>query len=161
MYCAKLTGDWISEEDDKVLSSYELTINKYLNSLGILQVIPRFISYYQDYCLADSGTCKIINVDGKIGFCEHYSDDKDQLSDIEDGAFEIARVEPFRAHRKVDACNTCPLYPTCRLADVCEILTKCTEHGVDYNINLCKLYMEKLFENYLINNNNPYKVTIL
>lgn len=64
-------------------------------------------------CLADSDSSITVLPDGKIGKCDHYSDEK-LIGDIYDEVIDTDVINMWKQVRdEVDLCAKCPLYPQC------------------------------------------------
>ena len=81
--------------------------------LGFSHVEPVRKEVRLNHCMADSDRAITILPTGKLGKCEHYSDDE-FVGDIYSGITDKAKVAEF-AERVVpkELCNDCPAYPQC------------------------------------------------
>ncbi len=76
-------------------------------------------------CQADSDHCEIIMPSGHIGKCEHYSEDH-FVGHIDNEKRDLKMTSEFKEMREeIDACATCPSFPTCNMLKLCATNTMC------------------------------------
>ena len=76
-------------------------------------------------CMADSDAHVLVLPDGRLGKCEHYSDDH-WFGHLDSMERDEAVLEDFRRLREeIDACADCPIYPDCYRLALCEEAVHC------------------------------------
>lgn len=150
MYAARLIREESNTEEDEItLCREEENINRYILSLGIASTTRQmFITYSDSYCLADAGNCYVINIDGNLGRCEHYSD-TNQLCSIDNREINVKEICKFTEHRRCENCKKCELYPTCNLNNICEILVPCDDIGIDHYKEITRINIERVYDNFV------------
>ncbi len=76
-------------------------------------------------CMADCDTDVVILPDGRLGKCEHYSEDHCFGSIDSPERDETLLAEFKRLREEMEACTDCPLYPDCYRLVLCEEAAHC------------------------------------
>ncbi|MBQ6676412.1 MAG: radical SAM protein [Clostridia bacterium] len=93
--------------------------------LGSVRRLPRSIQ--ANGCMADSDSSVTILPDGRIGKCEHESEQL-TVGSIYDGITDPATVERWRERVEVPECQTCALSPLCIRLRLCSwTADRCTD----------------------------------
>ena len=71
-----------------------------------------------NYCMADSDENVMILPDGRIGKCEHELE-ADLIGTVSNDALDAHGIRVWKELLKGESCNTCPLYPRCRILKRC------------------------------------------
>ncbi len=83
-------------------------------------------------CMADNDSCITILPTGKIGKCEHYTEDH-FIGHIDTGKqWDSSIVAAFHEPYLYDACRTCFYEPDCVTLKLCEIHSQCHREERDY-----------------------------
>ncbi len=86
-------------------------------------------------CEADNDQCVIIMPSGHIGKCEHYTDNH-FIGHIDQETYDHEQIDQFKELRtEIDACVTCPIYPTCMVLRLCISNQHCYEEFRKETIN--------------------------
>ena len=110
----------------EALAAWDALQRKILASpLGKLRRLPRSIQ--ANVCMADSDSSVTILPDGRIGKCEHESEQL-TVGSIYDGITDPATVERWRERVEVPECQTCALSPLCIRLRLCSwTADRCTD----------------------------------
>lgn len=104
-------------------------------------------------CMADGDDCITITSTGKLGKCEHFTEDN-FIGDIDSGITDTEMVAAFKVPANSEKlCEGCPAYPQC------VIVKKCPDSGVNH-CNVANRYiMVDELRRRLINTYMHYKNT--
>ena len=167
MYAFRLMAEPTNTIEDEIqLNRDDIELNRLIvDKLGFSSSTKRFLRYSNVYCMSDSSNCDVVNVDGQIGRCEHFSESNtdQQICSIYNPICDIKKIKPFMAHRNLDKCKECKLYPNCNLSNLCEALIPCDEIGLDYQINLVKYNLERFYKSFIeyeVQENNPNELVV-
>lgn len=76
-------------------------------------------------CMADNDKCLTILPTGRIGKCEHYSEDH-FVGHIDKEHLDSKAIGEFKKlHNEIDACARCVSYPDCFRLKLCETIENC------------------------------------
>ena len=128
-YCS-LLRDWgarhLFESEERALERYRTVVGR-LADRGVLRkkLLPG--RYPVVSCIADNDEAVTILPDGRVGKCEHCSDDG-FIGSIYSDDFDESVIRAFKTRRKtIEACSTCPWYPACITPMLCaDISEGCT-----------------------------------
>ena len=119
-----------------------------LKDYGFIQ--PRSLSRQVkiNRCMADNDRSVVIVPNGRIGKCEHYSEDH-FIGEIGNEDWDIQMVERFKETREeIDACATCFNYPDCIWLKLCEDAPNCYQEERDHMLIQLRQSMMRAFEKY-------------
>ena len=85
--------------------------------------LPNQLKLYQ--CMADRNSHAVILPDGRLGKCEHYTEDHCFGSIDAPERDETLLAEFKRLRKELDACADCPFYPDCYRLTLCEESAHC------------------------------------
>lgn len=107
-------GDCTQEQIDCYYKlKNELAVCGYLKGYKL----PNGINNHQ--CMADSGHSLVITPSGKIGKCEHFTEEK-MIGSIFTEGFDPLMLNMWNErYDRQKECNSCPLYPTCIRIKMC------------------------------------------
>ncbi len=89
-----------------------------------------------NWCQADNDHWVTVTPDGRLGKCEHYSDDH-FIGSIYNDERDMDMVARFKQREQLpDSCNSCANYPDCIRLEKCEDRDKCTSVYKDERLNL-------------------------
>lgn len=116
---------------------------QYIISKGLAAkaTLHNYLRYQQ--CMADNPSATVILPDGKLGRCEHFSDNEFSGSIYsEDKDYDV--INRFKKMRKLEGkCDTCPVRPSCVRLEMCPDLPKeCTDYVQEYYIKNALSRME-------------------
>ncbi len=87
------------------------------------------------YCMADNPYTVTIQTDGRIGKCEHYSDDH-YFGSIYGGAVDNDVVKMFQRKEQLPtSCNGCAYYPDCVRIEACPDKEPCIPEDKEEHID--------------------------
>lgn len=135
--------DAIMKLEDK-LKEYEFYVGQPCKeTLGVMQ------------CMADDGSSVLINPVGFIGTCEHHVS-SDFFGDINTSNIDIKVLEEWHEYMEdKDICKDCPIYAECLRPKKCIELRSCDNIIKNYHIRQYKLGLEKIYQDYRMNNMLP------
>ena len=108
-----------SEKRSYIFKKME-SINNHLSEYGLARPVKLERKIKTKICQADNDQCVVIMPTGKIGKCEHYTEDH-FIGHIANDEFDKAIVESFKERREeIEACATCPAYPNCLILKLCD-----------------------------------------
>ena len=142
-------GHKIHEFDSakEALDNYEKLQNKLLSSgHGQVHYIQKEYQYNQ--CMADDDGSITILPDGRIGKCEHESENN-LIGSIYDETFDEKMIKSWKESIYINDCKDCFLYPNCIL------LKKCA-----WNLDGCDMYRQEALiniKNKILTEYNRYK----
>ncbi len=94
-------------------------ISERLEDYGLLQKSTLKHLVKTSRCIADNDNCLIVTPGGKLGKCEHYSEDH-FVGHINNDNFDQNVIGDFKAlHEEIEACKTCFYYPNCIWLNLC------------------------------------------
>ena len=106
-------------EKRKLLYQKKAQLQQLIDMAGLSDRKPLHRSVQVNQCMADDDSCITILPDGNIGKCEHYGD-SGFIGHISKEEFDKDAVLPYKKTRpELEACQTCPFYPTCIRLDKC------------------------------------------
>ena len=86
-------------------------------------------------CQADNDQCVMIMPSGNIGKCDHYTEDH-FVGHIIHETYDQEQLEQFKELRmEIEACTTCPIYPTCLVLKLCISNGHCYEETREQTIH--------------------------
>ena len=101
------------------------------------------------HCMIDGQYNVIIGTQGDLGLCEHYVD-SDWFGSIYHDKIDWDVVKSYREyHPKIDACHTCPRYPSCLRPLKCKDMRECTPQFREFEIRHDKASMRKMWNDWL------------
>lgn len=131
----------------EALDNYEKLQNKLLASgHGQIHYVQKEYQYNQ--CMADDDGSITILPDGRIGKCEHESEEN-LIGSIYDESLDEEMIKSWKDSIYIEDCNNCFLYPNCIL------LKKCA-----WNIDGCDMYRQEALiniKNKILAEYNRYK----
>lgn len=96
-----------------------------LDSYGFIKPIKLERKVTTNACQADNDHCAIIMPSGHIGKCEHYTEEY-FVGHIDKEARDKEMTARFKERQEeIEACVTCPSYPSCNVLKLCATSTKC------------------------------------
>jgi radical SAM protein with 4Fe4S-binding SPASM domain len=94
-------------------------ISERLEDYGLLQKSTPKHLVKTSRCIADNDNCLIVTPGGKLGKCEHYSEDH-FVGHINNDNFDQNVIGNFKSlHEEIEACKTCFYYPNCIWLNLC------------------------------------------
>lgn len=139
--CARIANR--SDDNRHTLINSFMKLQKYVSSKGMLKShVIREIKT-SSYCMADSNSCIMILPDGKLGRCQHYTDDH-FVGNIYDDVTDFKMVDWFKEMRTVvDECEMCAMAPWCEYPVCCK---SAPQRCDDVDKNMRKQLLEKRME---------------
>ena len=96
-----------------------------LNTYQFVKPVKLDRTVTTNVCQADNDHCALILPTGHIGKCEHYTDDH-FVGHVDNETRDTNMTALFKEKREeIEACATCPSYPTCNMLKLCATRTKC------------------------------------
>lgn len=114
------------EAETETLQAWDALQHKIITSgHGSVRRLPR--SLQTNGCMADNDSCLTILPDGRLGKCEHESEQL-LVGSIYDGVTDEAMVARWKERVEVPECQSCPCMPTCIRLRLCSWTgDRCTE----------------------------------
>lgn len=101
------------------------------------------------HCMIDGQYNVIIGTQGDLGLCEHYVD-SDFFGSIYHDEINWDVVKSYREYMpKIDACHTCPRYPSCLKPIKCKDLKSCTPQFQEFEIRHDKQSMRRMYDDWM------------
>ena len=101
------------------------------------------------HCMVDGQYNVIISTQGDLGLCEHYVD-SDFFGSIYNDEINWDVIKSWRDYSpKIEACHTCPRYPSCLRPVKCKDLKHCTPQFQQFEIRHDKQSMRKMYKDWL------------
>ena len=95
-----------------LFTNYPYNISLSCNNTRTLQ-LPEYI------CMADSGQSVVINPDGYLGVCEHYTD-SNFFGSIYDETYDFnMRMKYVERREELPICKHCNVFPICKQLKIC------------------------------------------
>lgn len=107
-----------SEEEKNYLTKKVIELNGYIAEKGKYSAGKGLPSLQTNHCMADSNTSVIIQPDGGLSKCEHYTV-KDEFGSIYSNECNKTKIAEWKRHAELEKCGECPLYPNCVLLERC------------------------------------------
>lgn len=136
------------DEKRKYVFDQIIDIEARLKEYGFIR--PRRLSRQVkiNRCMADNDHSVVIVPNGRIGKCEHYSEDH-FVGQIDSEDRDAQMVEKFKETRdEIDACATCFNYPDCVWLKLCEDIPNCYQEERDQTLRQLRQSMLRDFEKY-------------
>lgn len=109
----------------KLVYNKQDNIMELLHRFGLAQKDSLNLQVKTNNCMADNEECITILPTGKIGKCEHYSEDN-FIGHIDSEDMDSKMIECFRETQdEIAECASCPLYPNCIRLKMCEDIELC------------------------------------
>ena len=101
------------------------------------------------HCMVDGGYNVIISTQGDLGLCEHFVD-SDFFGSIYSDEINWDVIKSWREYSpKVEACHTCPRYPSCLRPVKCSDLKDCTPQFQQFELRHDRQSMRKTYNMWL------------
>ena len=108
----------LSESEKNTVDNYRKLSEKLLE-LGLRKEKKLMSKLFLNSCMADDDSAVTILPDGRIGKCEHESEDR-LIGSIYTDTIDQNMVEAWRERLRTPACESCVIYPICRHLKQCE-----------------------------------------
>lgn len=119
---------------DRYLRSKRMLSNNSLSSVAMI-----------DNCMANNYNSIVINPEGKIGLCEHFSE-TEFIGDIYGNKLDYDVINEWQLPLTIEECKICPLYMWCTKIKKCPI-GNCNEQWVRYQEEKIKDKMLEVYNN--------------
>ena len=109
----------VFEDEMQKLEAYEALVNR-IDSWNIGRVHPLSDGLLANVCMADSESSEVLLPDGRIGKCEHHSEEN-LVGSIYSDEYDDAMLRAWKEIMpKYPECSGCPLYPRCKRLVKCD-----------------------------------------
>lgn len=99
-------------------------------------------------CMADNDHSVVIVPNGRIGKCEHFSEDH-FVGHIDHEDRDTQMVKKFKETRdEIDACDTCFNYPDCIWLKLCEDVPNCYQEEREHMLHQLRQSMLRAFDKF-------------
>ncbi|MBQ9059236.1 MAG: 4Fe-4S cluster-binding domain-containing protein [Atopobiaceae bacterium] len=135
------------ESWEQALSRYKALQERLINMrMGHVKYLERDIRFNQ--CMADNDSTFTILPDGRVGKCEHESEEG-FIGSIYEDSFDQDMIGAWKEQLRIPECDSCLQYPTCiRLKKCAWHAHGCTEHDrAEMRINLTQKVLNE-YERY-------------
>ncbi len=137
-----------------------MEIQAKLTEYGFYEINPLAEGIKINRCMADNDHSVVIEPSGRIGKCEHYSEDH-FIGHIDSEERDEAMVARFReCHDETEACATCFFYPDCIRLKLCEDDVHCYPEMRDEKLSNTRQSMLKTYQNYCAKKKEDFKIDI-
>lgn len=137
------------EEDEKRLDQLQVSLNKRLEELGLARALGDLPTLQTVHCTADSENALVVFPDGSFFKCENVHEEE-CIGHVEKEAFNQTNLELYQTRFEREACESCPLYPSCVLLDNCPgkyLYNQYTcEHRIEKGISSMLEYIKKNYK---------------
>ena len=101
-------------------------------------------------CMADNDATVVIQPDGYMTKCEHYTDSH-HVGHVSSDAFDTAQIQYFKEKGAdvMDACAHCAKYPSCTFLLACPHLNGCYPEMPQQFDRAMRLEMQQIYKDYL------------
>ena len=107
------------------LFQVRMRLQERLRELGLFRPKPLPHSLKLNNCMADNDGNVLILPDGRLGKCEHYTEDH-WFGSLDSPEREETVLAGFKLLREeIEACAECAFYPDCYRLDLCEEAAHC------------------------------------
>ena len=101
------------------------------------------------HCMVDGGYNVIISTQGDLGLCEHFVD-SDFFGSIYSDEINWDVIKSWREYSpKIEACHTCPRYPSCLRPVKCSDLKNCTPEFQQFELRHDRQGMRRAYKTWL------------
>lgn len=104
----------LSETDDGYIKTQKYIADVGMYRMAGLQVVSNA------YCIADSMKSVVVNPEGKLGLCEHYTD-SEMIGDIYHDDYDYDVISSWCHPLMTEECKTCVFFPQCRIIKKCPV----------------------------------------
>ena len=119
-----------------------------LNDYGVIKPHRLSRQVRINRCMADNDQSVLIVPNGRVGKCEHYSEEH-FIGHIENEDRNTEMVEKFRETRdEIDACATCFNYPDCIWLKLCEDSPNCYKEEREHMLHQLRQSMIRAFDKF-------------
>jgi len=137
-----------NETSRKLIYDKQKCLNELLCSYGLATRKSLRLQVKTNNCMADNKACITILPTGKIGKCEHYSEDN-FIGHIDSEDMDANMIACFlETQDEIEACALCPHYPDCIRLKKCEDLDVCYPEEREKKLSELKQGMLVEFEKY-------------
>ncbi len=119
--------------------------NKHNLNRSVLRPSNRFV-----HCMADSDGCALILPDGKLGKCQHFTDDR-YYGSIYSDEIDVSVIEEFKKTDVVDPsrCPDCELHPYCLCLKSCLIVPRrCDEYDKKFKLADLEIKVRNAYDDF-------------
>lgn len=147
-----------AEERHKLINA-QIELLKFINSNNRRRRIVINQGNRLSHCMADCNRTIMILPDGKLGKCEHYTEDH-FVGDIYSGLTDFKMLNWFKTTRPVEErCEKCELRPSCLYPICCMSKpNRCDEFDKKLRTQDLEARMKIMYSEYLKEHNNEIKI---
>lgn len=101
-----------------------------------------------NHCMADSGNSVVVVPDGRLGLCEHHSENE-FIGHVNSNDLDKAVIESWQEHcQELPECDDCLYYPCCIKLKKCINAIPCSEHTRKSSRRLTERAMLEEYKNW-------------
>ncbi len=131
------TGD---EKDH--LTKKVIELNEYIEEKGKFTAGKGLPMLQTHHCMADGNGSVIIQPDGGLSKCEHYTVN-DEFGSIFSEERNKAKLDGWKVYTELEKCGECPLYPSCLAVAKCKEIRSCRTAEQNWKLKQAKKDMLK------------------
>lgn len=136
------------EHRDARIALAQFRMMRYLADLNLQKPSETSFEPKASWCMSDDPHAVVIQPDGALGKCEHYTDTK-HYTDIRGSFFDEAQYnEYFEIYDRDPSCLECPLLARCYRLKVCQEEPACKPYELKAQIMEHKVAMMVAYKNY-------------
>lgn len=149
--CARIANR-ASETRHELMQKFIKLQNKLIAQKN-LRYTPLDRTKVLNHCMADSDSSLMILPDGKIGKCEHYTDDH-YIGSIYSDQIDFDVLKWFKTSRYISKdCETCELRPMCSVPICCQSAgNRCDDMDKAMRLQALRYQMQATYDNYVKKN---------
>lgn len=134
----------------KVLLQKKQQIEEKLRSWGLFSNSLYSPAVRTTNCMADNDSAVVIQPDGYLTKCEHYTDSH-HVGHVSSDSLDAAQIARFKERGEdiMEACARCAKYPSCTFLQACPNLNDCYPEMPDEFGRRMKFEMQQIYADYL------------
>ncbi len=135
-----------TEEENNHLTKKVIELNDHIEEKGKYKAGRGLPMLAVRHCMADGDSSVIIQPDGGLSKCEHYTV-KDEFGSIYAKEYDKEKLKEWKSHTEFEKCAECPIYPSCIMPVRCPDTGNCNDARQEKNIMDAKAAMIKTANN--------------
>ena len=148
IYASKIFENTYTEDQKKILNQNELSVNRFILQKNLYFRTSIFVTPAMYRCYTTSHSGCTINVDGKIGACQHESEDEYMIKSIDNPIVTFDDYDKFIKPKISKNCEFCKFESICNFNEFCTGIDECTKQELEYWEDYVRLYLEIILINW-------------
>ena len=130
-----------TEEEKSYLTRRVFELNEQIAQKGKYMTNRGLPMLKVHHCMADGDSAVIIQPDGGLSKCEHYTV-QDEFGNIYSDEYDKAKLDEWKRHTELEMCAECPFYPACVIPVRCTDANNCSKEKMAIDLADAKKNMK-------------------